>query len=252
MVASLIAAGASAGAVTDPSSQDPAGKTAASIAASSDHKGLAGYLSEVDLTSHLLSLTLEECEISKSSAEVEAEITVNRVCKENIGASEDLLSLKDTLAAVRNAALAAMRIQAAFRAHSFRKQREREAAAAAAHLDGYGISADSIGNIPELSAISKHSFGRSRDYNSAALSIQKKYRGWKGRKDFLALRQKVVKIQVIEVTITVFPGKLNLRALYVDISTVDTLKSEKEILFNKEIKKILVGLICTHINQTAR
>ncbi|CAH9099751.1 unnamed protein product [Cuscuta epithymum] len=34
-----------------------------------------------------------------------------------------------------------------------------------------------------------------RDYNSAALDIQKKYRGWKGRKDFLAFRQKVVNIQ---------------------------------------------------------
>ena len=104
-----------------------------------------------------------------------------------------------SLAAVRNAALAAARIQAAFRAHSFKKRREREAvaaaAAAAASLDGYDIDADGIGNILELSPRLSHSFGRLRDYNAAALSIQKKYRGWKGRKDFLALRQKVVKIQ---------------------------------------------------------
>ncbi|KAI4343405.1 hypothetical protein L6164_010757 [Bauhinia variegata] len=161
MVASLIASGASAGAVTDPSAQDPAGKTAASIAASSGHKGLAGYLSEVALTSHLSSLTLEESELSKGSAELQAELTVSSVSKENLTVNEDQLSLKDTLAAVRNAAQAAARILAAFRAHSFRKRRERESAATAA----------------------------------AALSIQKKYRGWKGRKDFLTLRQKVVKIQ---------------------------------------------------------
>ncbi|KAI4336567.1 hypothetical protein L6164_015079 [Bauhinia variegata] len=161
MVASLIASGASAGAVTDPSAQDPAGKTAASIAASSGHKGLAGYLSEVALTSHLSSLTLEESELSKGSAELQAELTVSSVSKEKFTASEDQLSLKDTLAAVRNAAQAAARIQYAFRAHSFRRRRERESAANAA----------------------------------AALSIQKKYRGWKHRKDFLALRQKVVKIQ---------------------------------------------------------
>ncbi|MED6160075.1 hypothetical protein PIB30_048000 [Stylosanthes scabra] len=193
MVASLIAAGASAGAVTDPTSADPDGKTAAAIADSNGHKGLAGYLSEVALTSHLSSLTLEECEIAKDTAEIDAELTVSHVSKENIG--EDRISL----AAVRNAALAASRIQAAFRAHSFKKRREREAAAAAAasaaSLDGYDIDVDAISNILALSPSSGHSFGRSRDYNAAALSIQKKYRGWKSRKDFLELRQKVVKIQ---------------------------------------------------------
>lgn len=196
MVASLIASGAFAGAVTDPTSEDPTGKTAASIASSRGHDGLAGYLSEVDLTSHLSSLTLEESEISKGSAAFEAELTVSSVSKERLAASEDQVSLNDTLAAVRNAAQAASRIQAAFRAHSFRKRLEREAAAAAAagNLDGY-----SIDNFPVLSAISKLSFRSSSRYNSAALSIQKKYRGWKGRKDFLALRQKVVKIQVIDV-----------------------------------------------------
>ncbi|KAG4376970.1 hypothetical protein AAZX31_18G004800 [Glycine max] len=195
MVASLIASGASAGAVTDPSSQDPTGKTAASIAASHGHKGLAGYLSEVDLTSHLSSLTLEESELSKGSSELEAELTVSSVSKENLVASEDQVSLQAFLDAVRNAAQAAARIQAAFRAHSFRKRKEREAAADAG-LDGYCIDAGSIdNNISVLSAVSKLSSQSCRDYNLAALSIQKKYRGWKGRKEFLALRQKVVKIQ---------------------------------------------------------
>ncbi|KAK7387590.1 hypothetical protein VNO78_28501 [Psophocarpus tetragonolobus] len=196
MVASLIASGASAGAVTDPSSQDPTGKTAASIAAIHGHKGLAGYLSEVDLTSHLSSLTLEESENSKGSSELEAEVTVSNVSKENLVAVEDQVSLKASLNAVRNAAQAAARIQAAFRAHSFRKRKERESAAAATSLDGYGIDAGSIAdNITMLCAMPKHSSGSVRDYNLAALSIQKKYRGWKGRKEFLALRQKVVKIQ---------------------------------------------------------
>lgn len=215
MVASLIASGASAGAVTDPTTQDPIGKTAASIAANSGHKGLAGYLSEVSLTSHLSSLTLEESVLSKSSAELEAELTVSSVSKKNLTASEDQISLKDTLAAVRNAAQAAARIQSAFRAHSFRKRREREAAASGAGLDGYVIS----DNIPELSAMSKFAFRNSRDYNSAALSIQKKYRGWKGRKDFLALRQKVVKIQVPVVALT---AQDELRELcgYMDIMLV--------------------------------
>ncbi|KAJ9176167.1 hypothetical protein P3X46_011509 [Hevea brasiliensis] len=192
MVAALIASGASAGAVTDPTSRDPIGKTPASIAASSGHKGLAGYLSEVALTSHLSSLTLEESELSKGSAEAEAERTVDAISKGNFAANEDQASLKDTLAAVRNAAQAAARIQSAFRAHSFRKRQEREALTSTNSIDEYGVIS---GDIQGLSAMSKLAFRNARDYNLAALSIQKKYRGWKGRKDFLAFRQKVVKIQ---------------------------------------------------------
>ena len=188
MVAALIASGASAGAVTDPSSQDPRGKTPASIASTSGHKGLAGYLSEVALTSHLSSLTLEESELSKGSAEVEAEITVNSISMGGLTAIGDQVSLQHTLAAVRNAAQAAARIQSAFRAHSFRKRQQREAVSTS--MGGYGINSD------EISAMSKLAFRKPRDYNSAALSIQKKYRGWKGRKDFLAFRQKIVQIQV--------------------------------------------------------
>lgn len=191
MVAALIASGAFAGAVTDPSSQDPAGKTAASIASTSGHKGLAGYLAEVALTSHLSSLTLEESELAKDSAEVEAEKTVNNISKQGIIVNEDQISLKHTLAAVRNAAQAAARIQSAFRAHSFRRRQQKEVAVSS--VDEYGMSSD---DIQELSAMSKLNFRNPRDHNLAALSIQKKYRGWKGRKDFLAFRQKVVKIQV--------------------------------------------------------
>ncbi|XP_010249050.1 PREDICTED: calmodulin-binding transcription activator 4-like isoform X2 [Nelumbo nucifera] len=193
MVAALLAAGASAGAVTDPTSKDPIGRNPASIAAASGHKGLAGYLSEKALTSHLSSLTLEESELSKGSAVVEAERTVESISRESFGAIDDQLSLKDSLAAVRNAAQAAARIQSAFREHSFRRRQQRDACAGA-NVDEYGFAPDDING---LSAASKLAFRSFRDHrlDKAALSIQKKYRGWKGRKDFLSLRQKVVKIQ---------------------------------------------------------
>ncbi|PWA44904.1 Ankyrin repeat-containing protein [Artemisia annua] len=189
MVAELLAAGASAGAVTDPSHLDPTGKTPASIAATCGHKGLAGYLSEVSLTSHP-SLQLHQTEMARNSADIEAErAAVDSISKLNLVSKEDL-SLKDTLAAVRNATQAAARIQSAFRAHSFRRRQQKE-------TDEYG-SGDEYGILPSdiegLSAVSKLAFRHGNDHN-AALSIQKKYRGWKGRKDFLALRQKVVKIQ---------------------------------------------------------
>ncbi|KAI5406338.1 calmodulin-binding transcription activator 4 isoform X2 [Lathyrus oleraceus] len=193
MATSLITAGASAGAVTDPSSQDPNGLTAASIAASNGHKGLAGYLAEADLTSHLSSLTLEKCEVSKDSSELEAELTVSNVSNKYFEASDDEVSLKKTLGAVRNAVQAAALIQAAFRAHSFRKRKERESAR------DYRNATQAAARIQ--TAFRAHSFRKRRegecahDYNSAALSIQKNYRGRKGRREFLVLRHKVVKIQ---------------------------------------------------------
>ncbi|XP_061370864.1 calmodulin-binding transcription activator 1-like [Gastrolobium bilobum] len=61
MVASLIASGASAGAVTDQSAQDPIDKTAASIAANSGHKGLAGYLSEAHVRGYQVKKHYKYC-----------------------------------------------------------------------------------------------------------------------------------------------------------------------------------------------
>ncbi|KAI3730814.1 hypothetical protein L1987_61992 [Smallanthus sonchifolius] len=183
VVAELLASGAYAGAVTDPSQLDPIGQTPASIAATCGHKGLAGYLSEISLTSHP-SLHLQETELSRSSTDIAA---VNSISKPNLVTNEDL-SLKDTLAAIRNVTQAAAHIQSAFRAHSFRKRQQKEAYVSG---DEYGIT---LSDIEGLSAASKLTF-RNGNYYNAALAIQKKFRGWKGRKDFLALRQKVVKIQ---------------------------------------------------------
>ncbi|XP_017235766.1 calmodulin-binding transcription activator 4 [Daucus carota subsp. sativus] len=192
MVAELLASGASAGALTDPYSQDPTGKTPASIAASCGHKGLAGYLSEVSLTSHLSSLTMAESEQSKNSAEVETERTLDSLSNTNLTAVDHQLPLKQTLAAVRNASQAAARIQSAFRAHSFRKRQAASTTATDDSGDAYSLLSH---DVYGLSAASKLAFRNTRDTNAAALSIQKKYRGWKGRKDFLAYRKKVVKIQ---------------------------------------------------------
>ncbi|KAL0920212.1 hypothetical protein M5K25_009332 [Dendrobium thyrsiflorum] len=196
MAAALLAAGALAGAVTDPRPSDPVGKTAGAIAAASGHKGLAGYLSEADLTSHLSSLTMEACEISKGSAAVEAEKAVESISERTAqldgDGTEDDLSLKDSLAALRNTAQAAARIQAAFRAHSFRKRNEM----AASNFDEYGLTSKDIYGLISSSKNQRATRSyRDQKFDKAALSIQKKYRGWKGRKDFLTFRQHVVKIQ---------------------------------------------------------
>lgn len=195
MVAALLAAGASAPAVTDPTAQDPVGKTAAFLASKRGHMGLAGYLSEVSLTSYLLSLTIEESDISKGSAAIEAERAVESISQRSAqlhGGTEDELSLKDSLAAVRNAAQAAARIQNAFRAFSFRKRQHKDARL----KDEYGMTQE---DIDELAAASRlyyqHHVSNGQFSDKAAVSIQKKYRGWKGRKNFLNMRRNVVKIQ---------------------------------------------------------
>ncbi|XP_078433125.1 calmodulin-binding transcription activator 4-like isoform X2 [Wolffia australiana] len=194
MVAALLAAGASAVAVTDPTTQDPCGKTPASIAAEYGHRGLAGYLSEVGLTSHLSSLTVDSSKFSGGSFDIATNEVVESINQKSVkvhpGATEDQLCLKDSLAAVRNAAQAAARIQSAFRAHSFRKQQLKD------HNHGDDPCELTPREILRLSAASK-ALRPPRDskLHSAALYIQRKFRGWRGRQSFLTLRQNVVKIQ---------------------------------------------------------
>jgi hypothetical protein len=198
MVAALLAAGASAPAVTDPTAQDPVGKTAAFLASERGHLGLAAYLSEVSLTSYLASLTIQESDTSKGSAAAEAERAVESISQRNAqlhGGTEDELSLKDSLAAVRNAAQAAARIQNAFRAFSFRKRQQKTARL----KDEYGMTQE---DIDELAAASRSYYQsllpNGQFYDKAAVSIQKKFKGWKGRRHFLNMRRNAVKIQVKE------------------------------------------------------
>ncbi|CAL5067383.1 unnamed protein product [Urochloa decumbens] len=195
MVAALLAAGASATAVTDPTAQDPVGKTAAFLASERGHTGLAGYLSEVSLTSYLASLTIEESDVSKGSAEVEAEKAVESISQRSAqlhGGTEDELSMKDSLAAVRNAAQAAARIQNAFRAFSFRKRQQKTAQL----RDEYGMTQEDIDELAAASRLYHQAHASSGQfYDKAAVSIQKKYKGWKGRKHFLNMRRNAVKIQ---------------------------------------------------------
>uniref|UniRef100_A0A0D6QVI1 IPT/TIG domain-containing protein n=1 Tax=Araucaria cunninghamii TaxID=56994 RepID=A0A0D6QVI1_ARACU len=196
-VAALIAVGASPGAVTDPKLKYPSGRTAADIAAANGHGGIAGYLAEASLTSHLSALTLGESEISKVSAAVEAERAVESVTdrssiQQTVGATEDQLSLKDSLAAVRNAAQAAARIQAAFRAHSFRKRQQNSEGI----IDEYGMTQADVQGFSAVSRFQRATRNhRDQKLNTAATCIQRKFRGWKNRKEFLTLRQHVVKIQ---------------------------------------------------------
>ncbi|WOL03728.1 calmodulin-binding transcription activator 4-like isoform X1 [Canna indica] len=194
MVAALLAAGASAGALTNPNAQDPAGKPPASLAVSNGHKGLAGYLSEAALTSHLFSLTTEKTRSLEGPAYVESNSGVDNISERRAylqGGTDDQLSLKDSLAAVRNATQAVARIQAAFRAHSFRMKEQKTAL-----VQGNDMSLTDIHGFAVASRSRKAFLGfRDQKMDKAAVSIQKNYRCWKRRKEFVHLRTNVVKIQ---------------------------------------------------------
>lgn len=197
MVVELLAAGAAAGAKTDPTKKCPAGQTPADLASGEQHKGIAGYLAESSLTSHLSSLNLKAGMVG-SPTSLTGDIAVETVSERTIVqlgvvGSEDQLSLQDSLAAIRNATQAAARIHSVFRADSFRKKQE----SVRLQEDEYGISNEQARYI--VAAQKTHrsiaGYGDDRDSDSAAISIQRTFRGWKGRRDFLIFRQRIVKIQ---------------------------------------------------------
>lgn len=182
-----------AGAVEHPTSKVPFGRTAADLASSRGHKGIAGYLAEAHLTSHLSSLTVKESDMGKLSANLAAEKAIETVQEQNMvsldGEKDKQLSLRRSLAAVRNSAQAAAQIQAAFRVHSFRQRKL---------MTSKGNDTEISDDMMFLSSMKK--FPKISHYNEslhiAAVKIQQKYRGWKGRKEFLKFRDRVVKIQV--------------------------------------------------------
>ncbi|XP_062207927.1 calmodulin-binding transcription activator 4-like isoform X2 [Phragmites australis] len=183
MVAVLLAEGAAAGALSHPTSEDPAAKTPASIASAYGFEGLSAFLSEAQLTTHLHSLESkgnENCKDLASGGGITS--AVDRILNKSThahGGTDDQLALKDSLGATRNAVQAAGRIQAAFRVFSFRKKQEMA-------LQNRNSCILSIGETVAVS------YGR---LERAALSIQKNFRCWRKRNEFLKLRKNAIKIQ---------------------------------------------------------
>ncbi|CAF2354409.1 unnamed protein product [Brassica rapa] len=193
-VAVLVSLGADAGALTDPSPELPLGKTAADLAYGKEHRGISGFLAESSLTSYLEKLTMESKENSPANSggpKAVQTVSERTAAPMSSGDIPETLSLKDSLTAVRNATQAADRLHQVFRMQSFQRKQ----------LSGFDVDDDDeIGISNELAV----SFAASKTKNpgqseifvhSAATHIQKKYRGWKKRKEFLLIRQRVVKIQ---------------------------------------------------------
>lgn len=101
------------------------------------------------------------------------------------------LSLKDSLAAVCNATQAAARIHQVFRMQSFQRKQLKEY-----DDDKFGISDERALSLVTVNVKPHKSGPRNEPVHAAAIRIQNKFRGWKGRREFLMIRQRIVKIQV--------------------------------------------------------
>jgi len=194
----LVSKGADSGALTDPSPESPSGRTAADLASSNGHKGLSGFLAESSLTSHLESLTVDDLhkgsqqEVSGTKAvQTVSERTATPVVYNDM---PDALCLKDTLTAVRNATQAADRIHQVFRMQSFQRKKQLTQDEDEDEDDEFGLLDQQA--ISLLASKARKSGQGDGLVNAAATQIQKKFRGWKKRKEFLIIRQRIVKIQV--------------------------------------------------------
>ncbi|XP_027348728.1 calmodulin-binding transcription activator 2 isoform X3 [Abrus precatorius] len=197
-VAILVTMGAATGALTDPSPAFPSGRSPADLASSNGHKGISGFLGESLLTSHeslltshLESLTMDENKDSRKEASgMKAVHTVfERIATPvRYGDIPDAICLKDSLNAVRNATQAADRIHQVFRMQSFQRKQ-----LAQCEDDEFGLwDQQALSLLASKACKSGQGGGLA---NAAAVQIQKKFRGWKKRKEFLIIRQRIVKIQ---------------------------------------------------------
>ncbi|KAG2308062.1 hypothetical protein Bca52824_027810 [Brassica carinata] len=158
IIGSLKALGASPGTLTDPNPDFPSGSTPSDLAYANGYKGITAYLSEYALRTHVSLLSLNEKNSETSLAAVET------------APSPSSSALTDSLTAVRNASrawLGFIRFSGLKRALSM--------LAPKTHKQGRAHNDDSV--------------------QAAAIWIQNKFRGYKGRKDYLITPQRIIKIQ---------------------------------------------------------
>lgn len=190
-VAALVLLGADTRVLTDPSPEFPLGRTPADLASGNGHKGISGFLAESALTSYLQLLTLNDPKegVAPDVSGMTAVQTIAERMATPVNETDvpNLLPLKDSLTAIRNATQAANRIHQVFRMQSFQRKQLTESGG-----DGSNIF-DERALALIAGKTNKPSDGLA---NAAAIQIQKKFRGWKKRKEFLIIRQRIVKLQV--------------------------------------------------------
>ncbi|KAK3414155.1 hypothetical protein EUGRSUZ_I02662 [Eucalyptus grandis] len=190
-VAVLLSLDATPGVPSDPSPEYPLGRTPADLASVNGHKGISGFIAECMLTSYLEPLTVNDPK-EDSPSEVNEKKAVQTISERSPtplgdGDMPDVLSLKDSLNAVCNATQAAHRIHQMFRIQSFQRKKLETGDYASEYSDEQAIAF--------VTSKNRGTWLSDGLVHGAAIQIQKKFRGWKKRKEFLNIRQRIVKIQ---------------------------------------------------------
>lgn len=190
-VAVLLSLDAAPGVLSDPTPEYPLGRTPADLASVNGHKGISGFIAECMLTSYLEPLTVNDPKEDSPSevTEKKAVQTISERSPTPLGDGDvpDVLSLKDSLNAVCNATQAAHRIHQMFRIQSFQRKKLETGDYASEFSDERAIAFAATKN--------RGTWLSDGLVHGAAIQIQKKFRGWKKRKEFLTIRQRIVKIQ---------------------------------------------------------
>ncbi|XP_038991885.1 calmodulin-binding transcription activator 5-like isoform X3 [Hibiscus syriacus] len=183
MVAVLLSAGAKPNLVTDPSTQNPNGCTAADLASSKGYEGLAAYLSEEALVTQFNDMAVA----GNASGSLQTSRTETTNTNNTDKLNEDELYLKQSLAAYRTAADAAARIQNAFRTHSLKIR---------TNIIESSTPEEEARNIVAAMKI-QHAFRNfeAKRQMAAAARIQYRFHTWKMRREFLNMRRHAIRIQ---------------------------------------------------------
>lgn len=172
--------------VADPSPNFPGGCTPADLASQEGYEGLGAYLAEKGLRAHFQAMAISGNASSQLSYSADS-TGIENSYPENL--SEQELCLKDSLAAYRNAADAADRIQAAFRERSLKHQIKIAQSKSESEAEAAGI----VAALKIQKAFKNHN---RRKMMKAAVTIQGTFRTWQARKNFLNMRRQAVRIQV--------------------------------------------------------
>ncbi|CAI0420227.1 unnamed protein product [Linum tenue] len=190
-VASLLHLGAAPGALTDPTPGNPTSRTPADLASANGHKGIAGFLAESALTSHFTTLALDKQQGGNNGVPIGSAANNVQPVPGPWATPDDNKgqSLKESLDALSNATQAAARIHQVFRLQSFQRKQLKER----------GGGKLRISDEEALSFIKVKGTNKKPDepVQAAAVRIQNKFRSWKGRREFLVIRQQIVKIQAL-------------------------------------------------------
>nr|XP_011465502.1 PREDICTED: calmodulin-binding transcription activator 3-like [Fragaria vesca subsp. vesca] len=184
-VALLISLGGAPGALTDPCTKNPTGKTPADLASENGYKGIAGYLAASSLSAHISSLKLDIKDAHSAESSREKSVQPDGMSAHcSNGDLADELSMRVCSTAVCDHIQASARIHQVFSVQPFQRKQLKEYGDKSKTSDEGALS---------LSAVKSHK-KCDQHVSCAAIQTPDKFRN-RNIKDFLIIRSRILKIQ---------------------------------------------------------